>query len=169
VGIGQKVHQKASLIRDVVIAGNDGVVTTFAVVAGSLGASLSASVVLILGFANLFADGLSMSTGSFLGVKSELEFEHQKTGNKPMLNGLTTFFSFVLAGLVPLMPYLFKFSNSFMFSCLLVFLTLFTIGIFRGVITKKSIIRSVIENIGVGGISAVVAYSVGSLVEKYLI
>ena len=76
MGIKEKIHDKASLIRDIVIAGNDGVVTTFAVVAGSLGASLSPSVVLILGFANLFADGLSMSTGAYLGVKSEIEFEN---------------------------------------------------------------------------------------------
>lgn len=169
MGITEKVHEKASLIRDVVIAGNDGVVTTFAVVAGSLGASLPPTVVLILGFANLFADGLSMSTGSFLGVKSELEFEHQKAGRKPMENGLTTFFSFVVTGLLPLIPYLFKIENAFVYSSVFVFLTLLIIGIFRGVITKKSVLKSSLENIFIGGISAVVAYVVGSLVEKYLI
>ena len=174
VGITEKIHERASLIRDVVSSGNDGVVTTFAVVAGSLGASLSPSVILILGFANLFADGLSMATGSYLGVKSEIEFEKKsgekiKMGNKPLENGITTFFSFVIAGLVPLLPYLFKFNNAFKTSSFFVFITLLTIGIFRGMITKKSVVRTSIENIIIGGISAVVAYFVGSLVEKYLI
>ena len=169
MGIKEKLHEKASLIRDVVVAGNDGVVTTFAVVAGSLGASLSPSVVLILGFANLFADGLSMSTGAFLGVKSELEFEHQKLGKKPLENGLTTFASFVVSGLIPLMPYLFKLENSFMISSLLVGLTLIVIGVFRGVVGKKNILRTTIENLLIGGVSAVVAFVVGSLAEKYLI
>lgn len=61
-------------IRDVVYGANDGIVTTFAVVAGVAGASLSANTVLILGFANLFADGLSMAIGNYLGTKSELEY-----------------------------------------------------------------------------------------------
>ncbi len=51
----------------------DGSVTTFAVIAGSAGAQLEPSVVLILGFANLFADGLSMSIGNYLSTKSEIE------------------------------------------------------------------------------------------------
>lgn len=169
MGITEKLHERASLIRDVVTAGNDGVVTTFAVVAGSLGASLSPSIVLILGFANLFADGLSMATGAFLGVKSELEFEHQKLGKKPFENGLTTFVSFVVSGLIPLLPYLFKMNNAFIVSGFLVCLTLMVIGVFRGIVTKKNMIRTIIENISIGGISAVVAYVVGKLVEKYLI
>ena len=44
-----------------VYGGIDGCVTTFAVVAGSVGAWLEARIILILGFANLFADGFSMS------------------------------------------------------------------------------------------------------------
>ena len=174
MGIKEKIHDKASLIRDVVTAGNDGVVTTFAVVAGSLGASLSPSVVLILGFANLFADGLSMSTGAYLGVKSEIEFENNsgekiKLGNKPLINGLTTFVSFIIAGLIPLTPYLLKFENSFLVSSFLVFLTLLVIGVFRGIIVRKSLIRTIIENILIGGVSAVVAYIVGNLAKRYLI
>jgi vacuolar iron transporter family protein len=49
----------------------DGIVTTFAVVAGAAGANLGVDVVIILGLANLFADGLSMSIGSYLSKKSE--------------------------------------------------------------------------------------------------
>lgn len=49
----------------------DGVVTTFAVVAGATGAQLDSAVVIILGFANLIADGFSMSVGSYLSHKSE--------------------------------------------------------------------------------------------------
>jgi VIT1/CCC1 family predicted Fe2+/Mn2+ transporter len=49
----------------------DGLVTTFAVVAWATWANLDLSVVLILGFANLFADGFSMSIGAYLANKSE--------------------------------------------------------------------------------------------------
>jgi VIT1/CCC1 family predicted Fe2+/Mn2+ transporter len=54
-----------------VYGGIDGSVTTFAVVAGAAGAGLSSAVVLILGFANLFADGFAMSVGAYLSTRSE--------------------------------------------------------------------------------------------------
>ena len=61
-------------IRDLVYGANDGIVTTFAVVAGAFGANLSSNVVLILGFSNLFADGLAMALGNYLGTKSEIQY-----------------------------------------------------------------------------------------------
>ena len=64
-------------IGEFVYGGIDGSVTTFAVVAGAAGASLDSSVIIILGFANLIADGFAMSVGSYLSNKSELEAFHK--------------------------------------------------------------------------------------------
>ena len=61
-------------IENFVFGAIDGTVTTFAVVAGAIGASLSPSVVLILGFANLLADGFSMSIGNYLATKTRHEY-----------------------------------------------------------------------------------------------
>ncbi len=61
-------------IKSFVYGGLDGIVTTFAVVAGVVGANLSASVVLILGVANLIADGISMAFGDYLSTKAENEY-----------------------------------------------------------------------------------------------
>jgi len=58
-------------IKDLVYGANDGIITTFAVVAGSVGANLDPKVVIILGLANLFADGFSMGASNYLGQKSE--------------------------------------------------------------------------------------------------
>ena len=60
-------------IREFVYGGIDGGVTTFAVVAGATGAHFDTTVIIILGLANLVADGFSMSVGSYLSVKAELE------------------------------------------------------------------------------------------------
>ena len=60
-------------LPEMVYGSIDGIVTTFAVVAGSAGAGLSIKIVLILGAANLLADGLSMSIGAFLSKKSEVD------------------------------------------------------------------------------------------------
>ena len=58
-------------LGEFVYGGIDGSVTTFAVVAGSAGAGLESSIIIILGFANLIADGFAMSVGSYLSTKSE--------------------------------------------------------------------------------------------------
>ena len=61
-------------LEDFVYGATDGAVTTFAVVAGVIGAFLSPSIVLILGFANLFADGFSMAVGNYLATKTQYEY-----------------------------------------------------------------------------------------------
>lgn len=60
-------------LGEFVYGGIDGSVTTFAVVAGTVGAGLDTSIILILGFANLLADGFSMSVGAYLAAKSEID------------------------------------------------------------------------------------------------
>ena len=75
-----QLHQQQSYFQkfqdylgEFVYGGIDGSVTTFAVVAGASGAELSSAIILILGFANLLADGFSMSIGAYLSAKSEQE------------------------------------------------------------------------------------------------
>lgn len=67
-------------LTEFVYGGIDGSITTFAVVAGASGAGLDSSIIIILGFANLIADGFSMSVGAFLSSKSEKEsyMKHQR-------------------------------------------------------------------------------------------
>jgi len=61
----------SSYAGDAIYGGFDGTVTTFAVVAGVAGAALSPTVTLILGLANLFADGFSMAAGAYLSTRAE--------------------------------------------------------------------------------------------------
>ncbi len=72
----EEQHSSAGqYIKSLIYGGLDGIITTFAVVAGVAGAALSPGVVLILGFANLIADGLSMAIGDYLSTKAEMEFQ----------------------------------------------------------------------------------------------
>lgn len=67
-------QEEGQYIKSIVYGGLDGIITTFAVVAGVAGAALSSGIVLILGFANLFADGISMAIGDYLSTKAENEY-----------------------------------------------------------------------------------------------
>lgn len=63
----------AFYLKEWVYGGIDGVVTTFAVVAGVVGAGLAPAIVLILGLANLLADGFSMAASAYSGSKAEFD------------------------------------------------------------------------------------------------
>lgn len=168
------IHERGAFLRDAVFSASDGLITTFAVVAGSQGASLSPAVVLIMGFANLLADGVSMSSGTYLGVKSEVEFEKMEGDRHPseaapLKQALITFLSFDIAGLMPLIPFIFKVNNAFNFSIGLVFIMLFVIGALRGVFVKKHWLKSGLEMLLIGGVSAAVAYFTGYALEYIIL
>lgn len=85
-------HRLSPWISDIVYGGNDGIVTTFAVVAGTVGAQMSPTIIIVLGVANLLADGCSMAAGAYLSAKSDrdryerLEREERKEiGTHPEL------------------------------------------------------------------------------------
>lgn len=74
-GIRRRLAEGASpsYLRDWVYGAIDGAVTTFAIVAGVIGAELSAGVIMALGLANLLADGFSMAAANYSGTRSEHE------------------------------------------------------------------------------------------------
>ena len=77
-------------IEDFVYGGTDGAITTFAIVSGAFGASLSISVILILGFANLLADGFSMSIGNYLSRRTNKEYiEKERRKEEWSIDNLT--------------------------------------------------------------------------------
>src|SRR5687767_7807218 len=63
--------QRHSYLRDFVYGAIDGAVTTFAVVCGVAGAGLPGGIVVILGLANVVADGFSMAVSNYLGTRAE--------------------------------------------------------------------------------------------------
>src|SRR5688500_4181035 len=76
------IKARHGYLGDAVFGAIDGSVTTFAVVAGAMGGGLQYTVVLILGFANLIADGFSMAVGNYLSTKSEGERLEQARENE---------------------------------------------------------------------------------------
>lgn len=66
-------ENRPNYLRDWVYGGIDGAITTFAIVAGVVGAGLSSSVIVILGLANLLADGFSMAASNYTGTKTEID------------------------------------------------------------------------------------------------
>ena len=213
---------------DFIYGSIDGAVTTFAIVAGVMGASLPSTIILILGFANLFADGLSMAASNYQASKARNEFMemkrkqeeweidnleeqeieeireiYRKKGFKdqlledvvriitsrrkvwvdtmmkeelglmedeknPLDSSVSTFVGFNLVGLIPLIPFMIFMivgielnSEAFVYSIVSVCFAFFLVGMIKGKIVKKSMIRSGVNTLIIGGIAAIVAYLIG--------
>ena len=161
-------------VRELVYGANDGIITTFAVVAGVSGGGLSLPVVLIIGAANLLADGLSMAVGSYQAIRapeSVLEAENQPEEEaQPARHALATFAAFVVAGAVPLLPYVIPSLpvDRFLLSLALTLLALFGVGALRAGITNVRWWRAGLEMLGLGAVVAAVAYASGAVVAALL-
>jgi VIT1/CCC1 family predicted Fe2+/Mn2+ transporter len=221
-------------LEDFVYGATDGAVTTFAVVAGVIGASLSPSIVLILGFANLLADGFSMAIGNYLATKAQREYiekarkreeweidnlvEQEKQEirdiyakkgfkddlldeivgvitsrrkvwvdtmmreelglvegkRRPRDTAVTTFAAFNGIGLIPLLPFVVMFivspsaisaTDAFAYSVVFTAAAFFLIGIIKGRVVQKPLLRSAFSTLLVGGLAASVAFLVGYLLN----
>jgi VIT1/CCC1 family predicted Fe2+/Mn2+ transporter len=166
-------------LRAAVFGANDGLVTTFAVVAGAAGAGLSPAVVVILGCSNVLADGISMALGDLLGERSERKLDLQEALEFPVWHtGVITFFFFFLAGLLPLVPYFLSLACAecsalsqtqyFWTSLVTTLVAMFTIGSARSFVTRDSWLRNGLEMLSVGSFAAAVAYFAGSWIESLL-
>jgi vacuolar iron transporter family protein len=163
-------HKRSVFLGEFVYGGIDGVITTFAVVAGATGGQLPVSTILILGFANLFADGLSMSVGNYLSTKAEYDrYYHEHGVDKPnsispRSTALATFVSFLSLGFIPLLVYVFASSwteHLFIYASVLTAIAFVAIGRLKSAVTHTSWWKSVGETLGLGVIAAIVAYMVG--------
>ena len=156
-------------VGDLVYGANDGIVTTFAVVAGVVGGALTPAAVLILGAANLAADGLSMGVGNYLAIRAHESAREAdnlpEEEARPARHGLATFLAFISAGSVPLLPYMFTLSPfGREVSCVVLTLAaLFAVGAARALVTTGRWWKTGLEMLVLGVLVAGAAYGAGAL------
>jgi len=215
----------ASSLRDWVYGAIDGAITTFAIVAGVVGANLETRVVLILGAANLFADGVSMAAANFVGTRAEAEevarmrateerhIDTEPTGEREEIRqiyrakGLTgtaleqmvrlvtsrrrlwvdtmlaeeyglsvaprspwraavaTFAAFVVAGAVPLSPFVAGLADPVPWAVGLTAAVFFGIGTLKSAWSPRGWLASGLETLAIGLGAATVAFAIGRLLE----
>jgi VIT1/CCC1 family predicted Fe2+/Mn2+ transporter len=160
-------------IGDIILGANDGIITTFAVVAGVAGAGLPAVVVVLLGFANLFADGISMGASNYLGTRSEEAVATSEDGeHRPrrmaLGRGLATLLAFITAGLIPLLAFIIPIlpEHAFAAAVVLTGITLFGVGAARALIIPRPWWRSGLEMFAIGALAALAAFSAGWILSR---
>jgi len=92
----------------------------------------------------------------------------------PAMMALMTFISFIIIGFIPLITYVFKYSNItvmenlFLHSCIFTAGTFMFIGYLKSFVTKSPKIKGIFETLLLGGIAAALAYYTGNILEKIL-
>lgn len=217
--------QGRGVLRDAVYGAVDGTVTTFAIVAGVAGAGLSPFIVVVLGLANVLADGFSMAAANYSGTKAEQDnirrirkieerhiqdypqgewLEVREILSRKGLRGLvldqatdavtkdreswieimmegeyglaatdprpfhaagTTFVSFLMAGMVPILPFLLGIDGAFKLSAVMTMIVFFAIGALKSHWSLSPWWRSAAETTLIGGAAAGIAYVVGNMFQ----
>jgi VIT1/CCC1 family predicted Fe2+/Mn2+ transporter len=168
------MHIEDKYLKAAVLGASDGIITTFAVVAGVVGAQLATEIIIVLGIANMVADGISMALGDFLGERSIAQRNSEKqTGIAK--TSLVTFGAFIVSGSLPLLPYvviLFGFDllaeHQFLMSIIATLSAMFLVGSLRTIVTKGKWWINGLEMLIVGSIAASVAYYLGAFVEGFI-
>jgi VIT1/CCC1 family predicted Fe2+/Mn2+ transporter len=155
-------------IRDIVYGANDGLITTFAVVSGVAGGSLSTLAVVVVGAANLVADGISMGVGNFLAIRADERAREAAALPEqeafPSKHALATLVAFVVAGAIPLGPYvMLGVDQRLVWSSALTFGALFLLGAARALVTVDRWWRAGLETLALGLVVAAAAYGAGRL------
>ncbi len=216
----------ASYLRDWIYGAIDGAVTTFAIVAGAVGADLSGRVVLILGIANLLADGFSMAAGNYSGTKAELDDQRRlhavekrhiamepegereeiraifrakgfegadlervvdvitadeerwigtmlteeyglpAATRQPLTAALSTFAAFVVAGAVPLVPFVLGLTGAATIAVTATGVVFFAIGSIKSAWATSTWWLSGLETLGIGLAAAGIAWVIGAGLDR---
>ena len=162
-------------IRDLVYGANDGIITTFAVVSGATGGALSYTAVLVIGAANLAADGMSMGVGNLLAIRAHERVRAAENLPEeeayPWKHGIATLLAFVVAGAVPLLPFATPvgwWGHPAIWSSGFTFATLFCVGAARTLLTKERWWTAGVETLGLGALVAAAAYGASALVASFI-
>ena len=162
-------------LRDLVYGANDGIITTFAVVAGVAGGDLAATAVLVVGAANLAADGVAMGAGNVLAIRAHESARAAEDLPEeeayPWKHGLATLAAVVIAGAIPLAPYLIAVNgrSQLIASALLTLAALFGVGAARALVTRDPWWRAGLEQLTLGAVVAAAAFGAGALIAATLV
>ena len=151
---------RMSRLRASVLGAVDGVITSFAIVAGSSAGSLTQKAVAVVGTSSLFADGLSMGVSEYLSSESSEAVQTEQAAFPPSTLGVVCFLSFVTAGSVPIAVYLAS-SGSLVASALASLLEMAGLGFLRSKATRQPAWKGVAQTTLLGASASLVAYGVG--------
>jgi len=162
---------KASYLRNFAFGVEDGLVSTVGLLAGVAATDVTRTEVLTTGVILVIVEGFSMATGSFLSESEGETYEHGVGSSirRPILDGVIMFGSYLLAGLLPLAPYIFlDIGVALYVSVIVSLIALAGLGAVSARISKVGLLRNAVRMLVIGGVAVAVGVLVGRLLQAAL-
>ena len=166
--MSRKAYSSLSYFRNFIFGVEDGLVSTVAFLAGVSVANVDTKTLFVSGVVLIFVEAFSMAAGSFLSEESTEEYEQKSVVRSliPIGGAVVMFFSYFIAGLIPLLPYiLFTGSLAMVISVVCTLFALLVLGFVSGTLSGVRAIKSGIRAVIVGGLAIALGIFVGSFAE----
>lgn len=140
----------------------DSLVSTTGALAGIAISSGSKELILATALVIIAVESTSMGASEFLSEETEEDIKKEKMPANPKISGLLVFLSYIIAGIIPLFPYLIlPHIQAIPVSIVSALIGMILLGIAKGKLSKKSPFRSALEVLIIGGIAAGIGIAVG--------
>jgi VIT1/CCC1 family predicted Fe2+/Mn2+ transporter len=162
---------KAMYARNIIFGVEDSLVSTVGLLSGVAASGLSRNTILLTGVVLIFVEAFSMGVGSLLSEHSVEEFEKQGDVplRKPLGGAIAMLISYLVAGLIPLLPYVFMETPvAIFFSIALSLLSLFMLGALSAAYFRARVLRLGVEMLVLGGIAIALGVAIGKIFDVSL-
>jgi len=140
----------------------DSLVSTTGLIAGISVGTSDTKFILLAGFVAVAVEAVSMAAGEFLSEETEQDLSRRKRRSSPVIGGIIMLISYFLAGMIPILPIMFFPSTYAIYvSMAAALIGLFCLGLVKGSLTRKGVLRSGLQVFFVGGIAAAIGVVVG--------
>lgn len=159
------IIEKKQYFPQFVYGSVDGIITTFAIISGSIGGNIGRIPIVILGISNILADGYSMGVSSYLSENTD-----QESRRNAITTAIVTFISFVLMGIVPILSFVFikNIQLAAKISFILTSILFATVGYISSYVENISGIYGSMRTLLIGTSAAMISYYTGSIVHSIL-
>lgn len=162
-------YMSAAYVRSFVFGVEDSLVSTVGLLSGIAIANVSRGTILLTGIVLIFVEAFSMAAGMFLSEKSAEEYvlKQNTSSHYSFVASVIMFFSYFIAGFIPLAPYVFAdVASAFIVSIVLSLIALFVLGAASARLSQIRFLRESIRMLVIGGIAIGVGIAAGIITQK---
>lgn len=160
-------NERMIFLRNMVFGVEDGLVSTVGFLSGIAAGGVAQGTLIMTGLVLIFVEAISMAIGSFLSEDSVEEAQHEsKAVPRSIEAALVMFFSYLIAGFIPLVPYFFAFNPSVIgVSIGLSLVALLILGWISASVFKAPIGRSIVRMVVLGGLAIAAGIAIGRITK----
>jgi len=154
-------------LRNFIFGAEDSLVSTVGLLSGVSFAGLANGEIILSGIILILVESISMGAGVYLSEDSANELPQPGEHDNTLADAAIMFISYLLIGLIPLLPYIFSVDPKigFYWSVGFSLLSLFCLGLFKGYVIGRHLIYSALKIFAVGTLVVIIAVAVGLLVK----